>query len=152
MLVPVLPLTLRQKLLLVFLAGGPEALDPIRIMKGLFIFSMECPADWLSDEARYQFEPYNWGPFSNDVYTDLRTLRVRNYALTSAEPGRSWEYHQASKQGHRVAKQIHESLDARVVEYLLRLRRYTLSSSFQQLLRAVYAKYPEYAVNSVFRH
>lgn len=55
--VAVLPeLSLCQKTLLVFLKPGRrQQVDPIRIMKGLFLFAKECPRDWLPPEGRYEF-------------------------------------------------------------------------------------------------
>ncbi len=50
-----------------------------------------------------------------------------------------------------MVESVKAGLDPKGVRYLEALRRFTLSLGFHDLLRAVYKKYPEYAVNSVFK-
>jgi uncharacterized protein YwgA len=83
-------LTPRQRTLLTFLqAGDGGKLDPIRIQKGLFILAMETPEEWLPSEARYHFEPYNYGPYSSEIYYDLDRLEGYGYVEKIEMPGRS---------------------------------------------------------------
>lgn len=140
----------RQQLLLIFLSG-PEQLDPIRIMKGMFLFSQECPKDWIHDEDRYRFEAYNWGPFSRDVYRDLDALVIQGLVTTTTITGRDWNYHAATDAGRTLAATAAQQWRPAVRVYLEKLRRYVLSVNFSTLLKTIYQKYPDYAVNSVFR-
>lgn len=59
---------------------GVEAfpLDKIRMQKAIFLVAMRG-----SERLRgtYQFEPYNWGPYSGQLTSDLRLL-VRQELLT----------------------------------------------------------------------
>src|SRR4051812_43253500 len=111
-------LTPRQETLLVFLrAGGGERVDPIRIQKALFILAKETPKDWLPTEARYRFEPYNYGPYSTDIYYDLERLERDGYVETSELPGRSWKYYSLSPEGNEAAHALVETADSRVTKY-----------------------------------
>lgn len=148
---PAPPLAPRQEILLAFLAAGEEEMDPVRIMKGLFVFGQECPPEWIDPQSLYRFEPYNWGPFSADVYQDLDALVMLGLLEDREQVGRRWKYHRATPEGQRVAAEIRRRLDPRAVRYLGDLRKFTLSLSFNDLLRVVYKKYPKYAVNSVFQ-
>jgi hypothetical protein len=140
----------RQQLLLLFLSGS-EHLDPIRIMKGMFLFSQECPKGWIEEADRYRFQPYNWGPFSRDVYRDLDALIASGLVSTMTVTGRAWNYHTATDEGRVLAAEAGMQWNPAVSVYLQKLRQFVLSVSFSTLLKTIYQKYPDFAVNSVFR-
>ncbi len=145
-------LTPRQEMLLAFLgADGGEKLDPIRIQKGLFILAMETPQDWLPSEARYEFEPYNYGPYSSAIYRDLDELERRGYVETTSVAGRSWDYYALTPEGIKAAETVSRGMDSRALQYFQRIRDFVGMVSFRKLLTAVYERYPKYAVNSVFK-
>ena len=144
-------LTLRQKTLLLFLGFSDlQELDPIRIMKGLFLIAMEAPKKWLPREARYKFEPYDWGPYSVDIYSDLDQLIEYKYIKTIEIPDHSWKYYSLTSMGIKISKSVAKDMDPRMVKYLQTIREFVDSLSFHELLTAIYRQYPKYAVNSVF--
>jgi len=145
-------MTPRAELLLAFLAAGPNRLDPIRIMKGMFIFGQEAPAEWLEGIQMYEFQPYNWGPFCQDIYRDLDELRGRGLVETTEDPGASWKYYNATAAGCALSDDLARYYRTPLLAFLKQIREYTLRHSFEDLLRAVYKKYPKYAVNTVFRY
>jgi uncharacterized protein len=145
-------LTPRQRTLLVFLgADGGESLDPIRVQKGLFILAMETPQEWLPTEARYRFEPYNYGPYSPAIYRDLDELVRRGYVETTGLAGQSWDYYALTPDGIETAQSVAREMDDRTVRYSHTIRDFVGKLSFRRLLTAVYERYPKYAVNSVFK-
>lgn len=144
-------LTLRQATLLLYIDSGEEQLDPIRIMKGMFVFTMEAPAQWLPREQRYEFVPYTYGPYSAQVNADLNTLSLLGYVNSHSVPGRSWLYYSSSEKGKRAAESLASTYNKEALDYLQRLRQFIVGLSFRSLLNVVYQKYPEYAVNSVFK-
>jgi uncharacterized protein len=142
----------RRDWLLVLLGQPMTApLDPVRLQKCLFLLSQE--ADLPLDE-RYAFEPYDYGPFSPQIYADLDGLLQQGLVEQLDTPGYTWKRYQASSQGlARVAElqqQANEG-DRRGLARLQELKRQVLGLSFNQLLRYVYGRYPDYARNSVFR-
>ena len=144
-------LSWRQGTLLLFFSGSDRALDPIRVMKGLFVFTMEAPEKWLPRDERYEFKAYSYGPYSSQVSNDLDYLSSKGFLQTTQAPGKSWSYYALSENGASIASSLAPSFDPNAVEYLRKLREFVASLSFRQLLDTVYAKYPEYAVNSVFK-
>ena len=120
-------------------------------MKGLFLFSKECPPSWVSADARYQFEPYSYGPFSREVYDDLRTLVRLGLVAGEVVPGRDWKAHRLTARGNQTAGAIAPDWPIAVRSYLGKLRHFITRVSFSRLLEIVYGKYPDYAVNSVFQ-
>lgn len=143
--------TPRQEILLAFLAGGEQDMDPVRIMKGLFVFGQECQPEWLGQRPLYRFEPYNYGPFSAEIYRDLERLVARGLVEAREVIGQRWKHHRATPAGRRVAAEIRRRLDPKAVRYLDQMRAFTLAHSFHDLLRMIYKKYPAYAVRSVFQ-
>lgn len=144
-------LTPRQQSLLVFLEGkdGPR-LDPIRIQKGLFILAKETPDDWLPTTARYEFEPYRYGPYSPEIYYDLDKLEGLGYVRATRVVGQSWNYYSLTPEGEALSRDVAQNMDSRAIEYFRRLRDFVGSLSFRKLLTTVYEHYPAYAINSVF--
>ncbi len=144
-------LNLRQKILLLFLGIGSGELDPIKIMKGLFLFSIETPEEWLQPEARYDFKAYNYGPCSFQVYTDLDQLSLRGYIKSKEVQKSSWGYYSVTSEGAKIVPYIIKNLDTRVVVYLKEIREFVSKLSFRSLLEVIYKRYPKYASNSVFK-
>jgi hypothetical protein len=145
------PLSKTQKTLLLFFLESEKKLDPIRIMKGLFIFTMEAPLRWMPPDDRYKFVPYSYGPYSREVDRDLNALTLRGYLQTSSAPGRSWSYYSLTQAGKEKAIEVSREFPPPAVTYLQQVREFVQRLSFRQLLDTIYKKYPKYAVNSVFK-
>jgi hypothetical protein len=125
---------------------GPEVLDPIRIQKGMFFVSQRGPKRDI-----YKFRPYNWGPFSSDLYGDLDFL-VATGALTREHvPGRTWDRFRVTEVGLERARALAASLHQQEVAWLGQLRRFLTTRSFDKLLDDVYEAFPEYATESLYR-
>lgn len=145
------PVTQRQRVLLAWLSRSPVThIDPIRVMKGMFLITMETPEDWLSKNDRYEFEPYNWGPFSRDVYSDLEELQGLGYVSIQSMTGRSWNTYALTEAGHHAAESEVESLDPKLVKYVDTVSQFVMKKGFSDLLNAVYKRYPQYATRSMF--
>ncbi len=144
-------LTPQQKTLLVFIGdAGPQELDPIRIQKGQFLIAMEAPREWLPAEARYTFEPYNYGPYSPRIYADLDRLEHKGYIRSEEVRGQSWRYYSLTPAGRRLSRELSLGMPTGLIAYMEELRAFVTRLSFDQLLNAVYRRYPAFAVNSVF--
>jgi hypothetical protein len=145
-------LTARQRVLLVFLRSddGSE-LDPVRVMKGLFLLAQKTPSEWLPRSGTYDFEPYYYGPFSSAVYTDLESLHDTGLVECAPVPGRSWCTYSLTSHGASIAEETAKLLDHRLVDYAGRLRSWVSAQTFNDLLTRVYQEYPKYASKSVFR-
>jgi len=126
-------------------AQGPEELDPVRIQKGIFVLSKRGPARDL-----YDFQAYDWGPFSSAIYADLSALTRRGYLSEEKVPGRTWSTYRVTARGHQRATAAAARVGQIATAWLRQTREFLTTRSFAQLLRDVYAMYPEYAVNSRF--
>jgi len=141
-------LTERQKLLLGVLNyhnSVRKVAPPVTIvMKNMLLLQEEQKVP-----LGYNFVPYKYGPFSKEVYEDLEALE-RAMLVVRARRGRNVERQETAidQEAAEDVKQLLETVpqDKRqAVEELM--QRYG-SMGFEQLLDYVYAKYPQFAVQS----
>jgi len=145
-------LNYKQKILLKYLEipiDNEESIDPIRIMKGLFIFSQEAKKDWLKN-GFYEFVPYNFGPCSFEIYSDLRLLKKSGLLKVEFKEGQHWKYYSLTKKGKNVCNKI--ALDKEAYVFLEEIKNFVVKTPFSLLLKAIYKKYPDYAINSIFKY
>jgi len=144
----------RRDWLLLFAAyaGAPEGLDPVRFQKGLFLFSQRAR---VSQRSKYAFKPGVYGPISAGVYGDLDCLVNEGLLERVLMCGHHWSQYKPSettfREGERllVRAESEDLLDA--ARELFEIKQEVSSLGSRELLERVYADYPEYAVNSVFR-
>ena len=139
-------------LLLLLSRADSPGVDPIRIMTGAFIVTQEAPTAWLAPSARYQFVPEKYGPCSYDVYSDLDGLVDQGLVQATQASGRSWRYYSITPAGQSRAEDLRRRSSAEATDYITRVAEFVRGLPFGKLLKTVYARYPEYAVNSVFQY
>jgi hypothetical protein len=138
----------RDWLLIAITLAGDRGLTPIQIQKAMFLLRMEAP-DLIGDRF-YAFVPYNYGPFSSAIYGDVDVLAAQGL-LRDEQAGSNLSKYVATQAGLDRVGALREDINPGAREYLTAVVRWILSVDFTQLLRSIYAKYPDYAVNSVFR-
>ena len=141
----------RQDWLLLALSKSPDGrMSPVQIQKALFLFGQE--AGDLIGTKFYSFKPYDYGPFDAAIYDDLRRMKNersrRGGMEIRPETGRTTMITEA---GQNVASGLEKDGESRLTEFLGRIVEWVKARSFSDLLRSVYAAYPDFAVNSVFR-
>ena len=133
-------------LLTVGMAKG-RGLSPVQINKSLFLMKME--AEEFVGSAFYQFEPYNYGPFCSDIYSDLNDL-IENGFMISSPGGMRFNIYSLTPLGLEKCDELKNNIDERATSFLQETVSWVLRKSFPSLLRAIYSKYPEYKSNSIF--
>lgn len=142
-------MTTRKEWLLMALAhrrGDP--MTPAQIQKAMFLMSAE--ASEFVGRGFYDFVPYNYGPFDARVYHDLDDLVEHGLVTSSHSAGRSWKVYAVTPFGLTEAADSRQQANARGVRYLEKVVDWVSSMTFPQLVRSIYAKYPQYKANSVF--
>ena len=123
-------------------------LDRIRLQKAVFLVTHSGHPDW---SAVSDFRPYNWGPYSSQLTEDVRVLKRSSELIEEEFPGSQYGSYRTLPAGERRAAEVWARLSEAEQDYIRRVREYVSAKSFQQLLREVYAKFPEYATASHFR-
>lgn len=121
-------------------------LDKIRMQKAAFLVSMR------GGEALrlYEFEPYNWGPYSGELNSDLRALTGADLISVESVSGSRHGAFRTTPLGEHAANAVWANLTEQQRTFIRAVRKFVTSRSFQRLLRDVYAGYPEYATKSQF--
>lgn len=125
-----------------------EPLDRLRMQKAVFIVQQAGPNAW---RGGFSFVPWDWGPYSRDLTNEVSRLQSEGLLETEPVEWRRYPRYRTTAQGEELAAAVAETLEGSQLDYLRRVRRYVTSRSFAQLLREVYARFPEYAVNSRFQ-
>jgi hypothetical protein len=139
----------RSDWLLLFVAADPRRLvDPVRVQKGLFLLAM---SDLVPPRQRYAFEPYAYGPMSRRLYGDVGELVARGLIERHEIPGQDWKPLRLAPWGAPQARRLRGLADPAALGELLAIRRQVDALGFRALLEQIYTRYPDYAVQSVFR-
>ena len=123
-----------------------EGIQPIQLQKLLFKFAKEADAP---QQELYDFEPYNWGPCSFEIYDDLGTLRLEDL-VESVPSGRGWNAYRLTDKGKGVEQELRQKADDKLQGRLDEKYRYVTSRTFDELLKDVYKDYPDFATKSLF--
>jgi len=139
----------RSEILLAGLAAGGEnaTFTPVQVQKLFFLLDREAAA--ALGGPFFNFVPYDYGPFDQAVYAGLDDLARQDLALIQSA-GR-YRVYGLARAGHQRGRQVLSSIDPDLRTYISNVASWVRQLSFQQLVAAIYNKYPEMKVNSVFR-
>ena len=136
----------RQDVMLLIADGadGPFPLDPIRLMKGCFIVAEIGPDEW---KRLFEFRPYDYGPFDPSVYRACDALLGKG--LLVATPAGRYSHYTITETGRERASSIATEMDPSLAEWLRNIGHWVTSKSFNDLLREIYDRFPDYASRSI---
>lgn len=128
-------------------AGEEYPLDRIRMQKAVFLLVQRGAPGWATF---YRYVPYDWGPYSSQLATDIRAME--NDGLVEVERGGASRYgrYRTTPKGAVAVAAIWGHLSQPEREFIRLVRAYVTEKSFTQLLREVYAAYPDFAAASRF--
>ena len=121
--------------------------EPVQVQK-LFFLLDENAASGIGGK-KFNFRPYDYGPFDRAVYDEIEALAGEGLIEVYGD-GRSRRY-SLTLAGIDRAAELLESLPPRVRKYMGDVSKWVQSQSFEDLVATIYEHYPEMAVNSVFR-
>ena len=136
-------------LVVLALADGGD-FTPVQIQKALFLASEEVP-DAFELLSRFNFQPYDYGPFDSAVYSEIERLEQNGLAEIAYAPNGRWRLYRATEEGIERAQNLYAALTAQQVELLKRIVRLVRTLSFNELVSAIYRSYPRMRERSVFR-
>lgn len=141
----VIPSRMDWTLLAIACADG-DPLSPVQLQKVLFLLGREMPAE--AGPEFYKFRPYNYGPFDSAVYADAEALT--DAGLVTLVPHWRWNEYAATPEGMARAEQVRAAAPTAAHEYLSKVVAWARGLSFQDLVRAIYARYPDTRAKSIF--
>ncbi|MHB8142804.1 MAG: hypothetical protein ACYDGX_03955 [Thermoleophilia bacterium] len=133
-------------LLAVINEAGDRGLTPVKLQKSLFLIGKAFPE---LAKNYYNFIPYNYGPFDKEVYSDADLLT--DSGLVSSSESNGLTIYEISEDGISETERVLEDAPTEFTNYIQQMVSWIQPLSFQELISSVYAKYPEYKVNSIFQ-
>ncbi len=121
---------------------------PVQVQKLLFVLDMEAASELGG--PHFRFQPYHYGPFDHEVYELLETLSLEGLVSITDEGQRLRQY-ELTPEGQARADEITKSLEAGTRDYIDKLVAFVRGTTFAQLVSAIYRRYPDMRVNSVFQ-
>lgn len=137
--------------------NGQEPIEGrTRLQKMVFLMQQKINERALAplNGHDYEFVPYDYGPFSKELYDDLDTLIAEEFVEDAEEefaPGKlRYEYY-IDSDGNDFVEDQQTSKDAQVIIDLAReIKTEYNDVRLSDLIDDVYSKYPEYAENSIY--
>ncbi len=129
-------------------SGGTEW-TPVQVQKMFFLLDKKIPS--AMGGPHFQFHPYDYGPFDSDVYAEIEGLATLGLAHVARPSFGGMRTFMLTPEGQQRGQGALHRFQGDVADYVSRLSVWVRSLSFQQLVSAVYAEFPEMRVNSVFR-
>ena len=135
-------------LLLVVAAAKDGPLTPVQLQKSLFLIERahlpEAPPQF------YEFAPYDYGPFDAEIYADADLLASEGLVVRIPSSKGTWTDTSITPDGLQRASALESTLSSPSRKYVQDVVQWVQSLSFSDLVRAIYAAYPAFQVNSVF--
>ncbi len=121
-----------------------------RFQKMVFLLQQE-----FGNTEFYDFEAYDYGPFSKGLYDDLDDLIDRNLIKETREEfdeDKVYYEYKLTDAGRELIERLSDQERAQDIMALSeRLKQEINSEDLSVVLDRVYSEYPEYAENSVLR-
>jgi uncharacterized protein YwgA len=131
-----------------FLVNGSEQGQPVvkgslLLFKEFFVFVKEIKPEL---DAYFKFVPYDYGPYSFQLRTNLDTLLILGLIKTERTNDRTDYY--LTERGKQKAQTLSEKIDQKTKEKIIKLRQDGTKLGYMGVLSYVYARYPEYTTAS----
>ena len=137
--------------LLVIAARNGKPLQPVQLQKSLFLLGRNLSVHQLQVESFYQFEPYDYGPFCSQVYSDAESLCFEGFVHIDCPISLSYRFYSATGEGIAKANELKKILSPETRDYLEKIVEWTSALSFNDLVSAIYSAYPDMKENSIFK-
>jgi hypothetical protein len=128
-------------------AGLNATFLPVQVQKLFFLIDREV-ANRI-EGPYFSFAPYDYGPFDSSVYDELENMKFVGHATIDMS-GRYRRY-SLTDQGFIEGSRVLSSLPEDIRQFFSDLTSWIRKLDFQQLVAAIYNKYPDMKVNSIFR-
>ena len=139
---------LDEYVLAILSTGDGANYSPVQVQKMFFILDQEIPGE--IEGPRFDFEPYDYGPFDKAVYEDLRVGQADELVAIEEAPYGRWNEYRATDRGIEKARALQLQINKDQLEFLKELSAWIRRLSFPQLVSAIYKDYPEMRENSIF--
>jgi uncharacterized protein len=139
----------RRNLVLAALAAAGEnaTFAPVQIQKLFFLIDQEAAP--LVGGPHFAFKPYDYGPFDRAVYDELDVLHTTGEVHIDAS--RSYRRYSLTPEGFDAGRVALATMPEATHRFLNDTATWVRGLRFDQLVAAIYRRYPNMRENSIFR-
>lgn len=141
-------MTREEVILAAFAPAKGESHSPVQVQKLLFLIERRAAKE--VGGKKFEFAAYDYGPFDQSIYADLRALSKAGLVEIVGDQNSKGRRYRLTASGQKQAEGILAQQDAKLQRFLGELSAWVRSLSFAELVSAIYASYPEMKANSVF--
>lgn len=149
-----LNLSLKDWILLLLFADKDPIKGKLMFVKLMFLLSRELP----EVECLYCFYPAKYGPYSSvlaQVLNNLIKNKIIKIQITSENDYERMDFYLSNK-GLKQTEDTYKKIPDNIKNLMVELREKGKKLGYSGIIRHVYSKYPEYAIESditeEFRH
>jgi|HubBroStandDraft_1064217.scaffolds.fasta_scaffold46165_2 hypothetical protein len=135
--------------LAVLTTAGGSVLTPVQVQKLFFVLDRRIPE--AIQGPRFNFTPYDYGPFDADVYREIEGLADRGLGEVIRSGPFSMKTFRLTPEGQSKGEGLFKTFDSRSREFISNVSTFVRTRSFKDLVSAIYKAFPDMKVNSVFR-
>jgi uncharacterized protein len=142
--------TMKRADVLLAALAAPErkSFYPVHLQKTAFLIDQTLPT--LFDH-RYTFQPYDYGPFDKDVYSDADKLKADGYVSIGQEPGNWYRTYRVTSEGLKRGEELLAQMPVEAAARIRKIANIVTLLSFQNLVAGIYRAFPHMKANSVFK-
>ena len=140
----------RELVLAMLAAANGRPYTPVQIQKAVFLISRNMPGV-IDNGLGFAFEPYDYGPFDANVYSEAEALAREGEAIVARAANGRWNTYAASDHGVDRGSQILDRLPYETNQYIRGVSEWVRKLNFSTLVKSIYDAYPEMRANSIFR-
>ena len=123
-----------------------EPMDGLRMQKGVFLLTQNGSDEW---NELFPFGPYDWGPYSRVLASDLRSLTTLGLLSDDLSPDNRYGAYRTTTKGENEIRDLH--LGEKQTTFIQAVSSFVTSRPFSHLLKDIYAAFPTYATESKFK-
>jgi len=137
-------------------AGDGEPIEGrTRLQKMVFLMQKQFEEAGVdpTQSANYEFVPYDYGPFSKELYADLDDLTEHEMVESREEPirdGTKYNYEIQEAGREFIEQQIPKEEAQMIIEVAAEIKDEYNDVLLSDLIEDVYSEYPKYAENSIY--
>ena len=106
----------------------------------------------IDDGPRFNFQPYDYGPFDSDVYSEIAALQREGAAIIAPSGVGNWNTYAATDAGvDRGDEFLYEVMKEEDRAYIEKISNWVRSLNFATLVKSIYEAYPPMRANSIFK-
>lgn len=142
----------RRDLVLAILAAAEgRTYTPVQIQKAAFVICDQLP-ELIDEGPGFSFQPYDYGPFDSDVYSEISALQRAGLAVIAPSGIGNWSTYAASDAGIEQGDDIlYNVLEEKDRAYIEKISNWVRSLDFASLVKSIYEAYPDMRARSIFR-